>query len=165
MCACEYTVVWYHLNGLSIPGENEGMGAFWVLNSTLMFYMSLLIHVPHCLHYYNSVLSRDWKLLSLLLFKDCFYSLGFQSFPHRFLERLISFCKIHVEFWKKLHWLCRALWGVLPPKQCEVFPSIYTGYISIFLGLKLFLPCFVIFSVNDFCIFAKFISTVVNGIV
>lgn len=103
MCACEYTVVWSHLNGLSIPVENEGMGAFWVLNSTLMFYMSLLIHVPHCLHYYNSVLSGDWKLLSLLLFKECFYSLGFLSFPHRFLERLISFCKIHVEFWKKLH--------------------------------------------------------------
>lgn len=88
MCACEYTVVWSHLNGLSIPVENEGMGAFWVLNSTLMFYMSLLIHVPHCLHYYNSVLSGDWKLLSLLLFKDCFYSLGFLSFPHRFWNGL-----------------------------------------------------------------------------
>jgi hypothetical protein len=96
---------------------HRSKGIFLVPWFCSLFYISVLMKIPHCLDYYSFVVSFEIEMHGSSNFvlhfqkKKMFGYSGLLAFVYRFENLLINLCKkSQVRLWKRLCWICRSIW-------------------------------------------------------
>ena len=84
--------------------------------SILFCWSMCLFLAQYYIDYYNSVLQfgiQKYDVSGFVLCQDCWDYLGSFMVLYKFLRLLFLFLwKLPLEFWYRLHWICRSLWVV-----------------------------------------------------